>query len=321
MAFVPFDELGEAGRARRLRPLALAAMREWDLRVSRLRLLTNGYNAMFRVDTDDGPFVLRVNLPRRNDAELRAEIGWLTALARAGGVGVPIPTFAGEPWAVAAAPRVPGSRRCVLFSWIPGRDMTSGDDPRPFERFGAAAASLHEHAASWRRPRGLPTVRSPFPHADEPRILFDQTLAPGVRTIYERALEATENALARIADQRPMVVHHDLHPANVRIHRGRLWVVDFDDCLLATPAQDLGNAAFQMRMRGCGSAQLSAFRRGYASVRAWPEDDLVDAFTAGAALTLANGVFQDFDPGYRREADAYANRWAKIAAQALRASR
>lgn len=318
-ARTPFDDLGEAGRARRLRPLALEALRAWDLRVDRARLVTNGYNAVFRVDAPGGPFALRVSLPRRSDAELRAELDWLRALDADGVVEVPVPiaTEAGEPWAVAGAPGVSGTRRCALFSWVPGRNLRSDDDEAGFARFGAAAAALHDHASRWRRPRGLLRIRSPYPYPDEPPVLLDQPLAPRVRSVYERALAATESALARVAADRPIVVHHDLRPNNVRVRADRLWVLDFDDCAVATPAQDLGTSAFQMRMSGCGTAQLRGFRRGYETVRAWPDEDLVAAFTAGAALALANGVFQDFDPDYRRDAGRYAARWARIAERAL----
>lgn len=319
MTAARFEDLGESGRARRLRPLAVAALRAWDLEVERVRLVTNGYNAIFRVDAVGGPFALRVNLPRRTDAELRAELDWLDALERAEAVQVPVavPTAAGERWAVAVAPGVPEPRRCVLFRWVPGRNLRADDDAAAFVRFGAAAAALHEHASRWRRPRGPRPIRSPFPYPDEPPVLLDQPLTPRVQASYERALAATERALARIADERLIVVHHDLHPGNVRVHRDRLWVLDFDDCALATPPQDLGTSAFQMRMLGCRPAQLRGFRRGYESVRTWPDDDLVAAFTAGAALTLANGVYQDFDPDYRREAGVYAARWARIADEAM----
>ena len=314
-----FDDLGESGRARRLRPLVVAALRAWDFDVERVRLVTNGYNAIFRVDASGGPFALRVNLPRRTDAELRAELDWLDALARADAVRVPVsvPTAAGEPWTVAVAPGVPEPRRCVVFRWVPGRNLRADDDAAAFVRFGAAAAALHEHASRWRRPRGLRRIRSPFPYPEEPPVLFDQPMTPRARATYERALAATERALARIADERVIVVHQDLHPANVRVRGDRLWVLDFDDCALATPPQDLGTSWFQMRMLGCRTAQLRGFRRGYEAVRAWPDDDLVAAFTAGAALTLANGVYQDFDPDYRREAGAYAARWARIAEAAM----
>jgi Ser/Thr protein kinase RdoA (MazF antagonist) len=315
-----FDALDEAGRARRLRPLAQAALDAWDLDVRRVRLVTNGYNAIFRIDTDGGPFALRVCLPRRTDAELRAELAWLEALDRAGTVAVPapVPTASGAPWAVADAPGVPGTRRCVLFTWIAGRDLEPADDPVLYSRVGEAAAHLHEHAGGWRPPRGLTRLSDPFPYPDEPAILFDEAMAPRARGIYERALVVTEAALRQVAAARATVVHHDLHPDNVRVRRGRVRVIDFDDCVLATPAQDLGTSAFQMRMRGCDRPQLRAFRRGYERVRPWPDDDLVRAFTAGAALALANGVFQDFDPGYRGEAARLASRWARIADEALR---
>ncbi len=315
-----FDALGETGRARRLRPLALGALEAWDLDVDRVRLVTNGYNAVFRVEAATGPYALRVSLPLRSDAELRAELEWLDALDEAAAVSVPtpVPTTAGGLWSVASANGVPQARRCVLFSWVPGRNLRPDDGDAAFARFGTAVAALHEHASRWRRPRGLLRIRSPFPHPEEPPVLFDEPLAPRTRATYERALTAVEDALARVVDDRPIVVHHDLHPDNVRIVGRRLWVLDFDDCAISTPAEDLGTSAFQMRMRGCGAARLRAFRHGYETVRPWPDDDLVAAFTAGAALALANGVYQDFDLDYRREAARYAARWARIAAEALR---
>lgn len=318
MTAVAFDELGEAGRARRLRPLALEALRAWRLPVQRLRLVTNGYNAVFRVDTDRGRYALRVNLPSRTDAELRAELDWLADLDAAGiDVPVPVRTATGERWEVAEVLGVPGSRRCVLFHWIGGHDLGPGDPPATFERFGAAAAALHEHASGWRRPRGLLRVRSPFPHPEEPPILFEQSLTPRVRATYERSVEATETALARSTEP-PIVVHHDLRTANVRVHGTRPWIVDFDDCLVATPAQDLGVTSFDMRSRRLAASLVRAFRRGYEAVRPWPDDALVAAFTAATALELANAVYQDFDPGYRREAARFAERWARVAEAALR---
>ena len=48
-----FEELTDAGKARRLRVVAAAALERYDLRVRRLRLITNEFNAVFRVDAEE----------------------------------------------------------------------------------------------------------------------------------------------------------------------------------------------------------------------------------------------------------------------------
>ena len=58
-----FGELSERGQARRLRPLALAALARYDLEVTGLRLISNGWNCVYRVDTTDGPQDIRVSRP------------------------------------------------------------------------------------------------------------------------------------------------------------------------------------------------------------------------------------------------------------------
>ena len=59
----PYAALTVRGQARRLRGLALEALKQYDLEVARLRLVTNDFNGIFRVDTIDGrKLILRAAL-------------------------------------------------------------------------------------------------------------------------------------------------------------------------------------------------------------------------------------------------------------------
>lgn len=315
-----FDELGALGRARRLRAVLGAALPAWELDVRRVRLLTNDFNGVFRVDTTDGPFVLRVSLPYRSDAELRAEWEWLAALQGVVDVPRPIPTRTGERWATAAAPGVPDARRCVMFTWVGGRPMRATDEPSVFASLGEATASLHAHAAGWRRPRGLRAWDHLFPHPEEPPIIFELPLSANALAIWRDAEQAALEGFRAVAasDERPRIAHMDLHPANVKVRRGRVAILDFDDCMLAHPVQDLGVATFRCRARGVSSRSLHAFRAGYERRASWPDARVLELFAATSALELANAVYQDFDPGYRADADRYAATWARIARTAMR---
>jgi hypothetical protein len=49
----PYSALSEQSQARRLRPLALNALKSYDLDVAHLRLVSNDFNGIFRVDTTE----------------------------------------------------------------------------------------------------------------------------------------------------------------------------------------------------------------------------------------------------------------------------
>src|SRR5690606_23955825 len=121
----PFDQLTIRGKARRLRPLALSALEQYDLDVERLELVRNDLNGIFRVRTADGrSYLLRVCLPNHHTLEtLQAEVAWLQALEAEPDIAAPapIPAANGEHIVTASAPGVPEPRRCMVFSWLPGR--------------------------------------------------------------------------------------------------------------------------------------------------------------------------------------------------------
>jgi Ser/Thr protein kinase RdoA (MazF antagonist) len=317
-----FDAMGEVGRARRLRPLAVDALHAWGLDVDRIRLISNGFNAVFRIDASQGVFALRVNLPRRTDDELAAEISWLLGLASEGRVRVPEPveTSDGAPWAVGESDGVPEPRRCVLFRWLRGRPLIPADDEGLFAAFGEAIGRLHEHARRSALPVGLNAWDRAFPYPEEPPILFDQPLPGRVRTVMQEAFEATGEMLSRLwgGTDRPRITHQDLHIDNTLTWRGSVGILDFDDTLLAFPAQDLGSCLFQNRIRGCSPRSLRALRRGYEAIQPWPDDRDVETSVAAGALALANAIYQDFDPAYRDAAGEYVARWARVASDALR---
>ncbi len=78
--------LTNRGRALRLRRLALAALADYDLELKSVRLITNMFNGIFRVDAADGrKFVIRVCRPTETEGglpRLRSEVMWLAALRR-----------------------------------------------------------------------------------------------------------------------------------------------------------------------------------------------------------------------------------------------
>ena len=95
-----FLDLDQAGRTARLRRMAVVALARYDLAVAAVRPLSMHFNAIFRVDLEDGGrVVLRINRPgNRSLVDIRSELIWLDALRRETDLIVtePLPTRDGD---------------------------------------------------------------------------------------------------------------------------------------------------------------------------------------------------------------------------------
>jgi Ser/Thr protein kinase RdoA (MazF antagonist) len=316
LADLPADE-----RVDRLRRLAQHALVRYELPSPSTELITDDWNCVFRVDAaDESRHVLRVSLPnRRTFDEVRGEMAWLAAIAAEGSVVVPVPLPArdGSLALQARAEGVPEPRIVAVFGWIDGEPLASAMTERNLETFGELAARLHVQASGYEPAARMKTWDSPYPFL-EPEVLFGEehreTLGPAGAAPFERARAATLESIERLAvAERPRMVHADLHEENAFVRAdGSVAMLDFDDCMLGWPVQDLGITVFELAAREDFELLEAALRRGYERVASWPErvPGEVRVFAADRCLMLSNYIVQDHDPGYRAEAPQWVGRWS-----------
>lgn len=302
----PYLELTVNGQARRLRRLVQNALANYDLPVTRVRLVTNDMNGIFRLDTADGmKYILRVSSPEGGHTRdhVSAEMDWLKALSLETDLSVPQPVADrhGDLVVEATAPEVPEPRFCAIFSWVPGRDLAEVSNEENFARLGELSARLHAHALSYTPPRGLKLLKydriDPF---FERLVLFEPEFehlySPGGRQVFLCAAERIQAALNQLETcGEPMrIIHGDLHPWNVRISRGVLSPIDFEDLMLGWPVQDIATTLYYF-LREDYEKLRSAFQAGYTRRSPWPERQSgeVDTFIAARGLGLANLVLTD----------------------------
>jgi Ser/Thr protein kinase RdoA (MazF antagonist) len=317
-----FYELTNRGRALRLRRMALQALECYDLDVERLRLLTNDMNGIFRVDTAGGQkYIVRVTLPEGGHGleEIRSEMMWLAALRRDTGLGVPEPiaTRDGALVTTVEVAGVPEARHCAVFGWVPGPDLADRLTLENVSKMGELSARLHAHAERFVPPEGfwIKTADSNFPFG-EPVVLFDEpyrNLFPaGRRRLFQEAVERIEATIGRLfTDRRGLrVLHNDLHQWNVKVYRGELFALDFEDLMWGYPVQDIAITLYYWQGHERYASLREAFQRGYTRHNDWPEGvpGQIDTLMAGRALNLANFVLQDPNPEWQREAPAFVER-------------
>ena len=288
-----FDDLTSRGRMRRLRALALDALRKYDLDVERCAFVSTGFNTVFRVETTTGStYALRVspNLRIHADGCELVEAAWVAALRRDTNVAVPRVIAASDGSAVvwAEAAGVPGARSCVLFEWVRGQPLRERMRVELVRKTGELTAVVHEHGARYLSdpPAGaLPADRVLY-FLCEPRL---EELRPEYGSLLEDAVSRAQRALDELWQQSPHpphLLHGDIQPGNVMVHRNEVTLIDFQDLIWGFEVQDVVIALQGLEYRGDTGAGADAFRAGYESVRPWPDAEPATLVSLNAARRL-----------------------------------
>jgi Ser/Thr protein kinase RdoA (MazF antagonist) len=263
----------DEGDIPRLAEVARAAAARWGLdSESAIELLNLSENATYAIREPGAstPLILRVGRPGYSTAaEIESELAWVDALREAGRVQtapvIPAPT--GERVLEVV------SRPCVLFGFCPGAEP--GEDGGHFERLGAVAARLHEHARGWTPPPGF-TRRT----WDERTTIGDDGhwgrwqdgmgLGPDELALLGRLHEALVARLTEYGKgaERFGLVHADMRLANLLVDGGETYVIDFDDCGYSWFLYDLAGALTFIEDREDLAELIAAWVRGYGGLPA-----------------------------------------------------
>ena len=275
----PFENLTSQGQARRLRLLAVTALREYAINPERITLLHHWTNTVFRVDTDRGSYALRVCQTLGEDGAkfVRSELQWLVALRKDTGLVVPEPvnTHSSDLLTVVQDERIPDTRCCVLFTWVEGRFKHRNQlTPTTFDQVGGLMARLHQHAEAGSLPENFvrPVVRYADPNnqtmlesLETSRQFGSKKDADFLRHAYERMLSEIA-AIGRDPSDFNLI-HADLHQENYLFHEGNVRAIDFDDCGWGHFLYDIAVSLLEVEHRDNFETLCQAFFTGYRRVR------------------------------------------------------
>jgi Ser/Thr protein kinase RdoA (MazF antagonist) len=306
---VPYVQLTDAGKLRRLRQIAIAAVAQYDLPAPRIDYFGWATNLMYKVTTQTGQrFMLRIASPGwRTLDDLRSEALWVNALARDTRIPVPsvVPTRRGELVQTIGHPGVPEVRNVTLMTWVPGRLLAHNLSETNLVKMGELFAAMHDHGARWVPPPGFTTRR--FEHwlsRDEDCLIVErsempavthasvavQALPSAVRTLLDQLHVHVEEAYAALDRADLRIIHCDLWHENIKVHRGVLHPFDFEDTVWGFRAHDIAMATLDL-LETTGDERygqlLASFRHGYESSMTWPLDP-IDPLQIGRLLWKFN---------------------------------
>lgn len=162
--------------------------------------------------------------------------------------------------------------------------------PRQVREVGRATATLHRHAQQWTLPPGaeLHSLQDPLLGMPDQLDGDHEHLSAEGREVVWEVLQQVKAELGRLyAAEEPRPLHTDLHLWNVHWHSGQLSVLDFDDCALGLPLQDLAISAYHLRPK---HDLECALLEGYAEVAPLPafSRTTYETLVAGRGVVLLN---------------------------------
>ncbi len=283
-------------------PADLAALvaGRYGLDVTGCVLLRSLVNDVYRVDTADGPRVLKVY---RAGLHAAADVAWELDLAAA--LGPLVASGIGEAGVLEAAE---GLRPYALWAWAPGERPRPPFDDALFSRFGAAAARFH--AAADESGAGARTF-SVEAALGRPYSELLPRLTPDDRTAVVRLIDAAVAHLDGL-DLPRGVCHGDLSLDNLHLDGDRVIFYDLDRAGWGRRAADLTGPA--------STEHWPAFLAGYRSVRPLSDAEVGALPWLDAVGGIGDLHFHLVDKPLLRGTESIGDGWAEHNLQKLRAA-
>jgi len=243
------------------------------------RLINYSENHTFLIESAAGKFTLRLHRPGyQSRPSIDSELAWLAALQRDTDLPVAMPV-AGRDGALL---QHADGRLAVLFRFVEGREPQI-DEPLAalFERLGAFAAQLHDHAEHWTPPAVFTRQVWNAAHIlDSDGLWGDWRVAPGVdaeiSSILARADAKLRQTLAAYGTGKDRfgLIHADMRLGNLLVDGDRVTLIDFDDCGFCWFAYDFAAAISFHETHADIPALKAAWLAGYQKIRALSPEDI-----------------------------------------------
>lgn len=298
-----YEQLTRTGKLHRLHTMAEKGLSQYDLKQPTLTYFGFHTNLLYKVKSGSGEqFMLRLAYPGwRTNQDLLSEAWWLSALNAETDIPVPsiIPSRTGEMVLKVDFPGIPDCWHMTLMSWVPGKLLGYYLTPSNLEKMGMLFADMHRHGSTWDPPPGFTQKRFEYwlSRGEENLITGkaqNESSSIPHQDLLRHVDQIVKDAYAKINKADLRVIHCDLWHDNIKLFRGKLYPLDFEDTIWGFRVHDIAMAMLDL-METVGKSRylvlLESFKRGYKTKMSWPEDP-IEPFQIGRLLWKINWVAQ-----------------------------
>jgi len=287
-----------------LEKVAASALEQYGVLDARLVFISDTGNVIFRADTLDQSFSIRVYREQyRTIPEIHTEMYWLRDLRQNTNLNIPEPlqTTSGHIVQEIAAPDADNKFHVVIFKWMPGEIIGETLDAKIARRIGTSMATLHNHAENFSLPadcfradtdwQGMGHLFANLSAIEIAHI--ESFLNKDQIAICDEAATRAAEIIHKIDIQRNFgLIHSDLHAHNCLLHNDEIGILDFEDCHIAPFTCDIAITLCSFDGSLNSEEIRTAFLQGYTELRELPKNyaDEIEAFMIERRLRLIRWV-------------------------------
>lgn len=305
-----FASLDTEGQRRSITEFANEVVSNYSLGVSALECVNLEFNATFKVTSSSNDcFALRINInSRRSKANLAAEVEFVRYLAAHSDIELPNPVArsSGEFFGSRFHGDSSRSLNYVLYTWLNGEPIGSEPNLDQVRALGVTMAKMHNATEQFQLSpsSSLEVLRDPLWGQKDNLTNVDSPLDAADKEKFSKTLSEIDSTLADLySSGTPQPIHADLHGWNVLTHNDQLAVLDFDDCAIGYPIQDLATTMYYLDTE----EQDGALLEGYSSIRELPEYSAreMQLLLLQRRLVLLNYLLETSTPEHREMVPKY----------------
>ena len=250
-----YSELTPIGKKRRLKKLAIEALSHYNLSIKTLEFLAEETNIFYKViDTDDNKYVLKIFQEESSTIEDNlAEVFLINEISGKTDITIPAIIYSKSDEAITTIETecFDTLKRTALYKWVDGTEVDGHENDAIFFAMGQLMAKLHLATKDTIIPDDIHPKKwdKVFYYRDEVPVYkqekYQLYLDDNYHSVMDFIIPFLDKALPKYyTGQKPQLIHGDLNPWNIRLHKGVLRLLDFEEAMFALPVHDIAIMLF-----------------------------------------------------------------------------
>lgn len=272
-----FEDLTRLGRIRRCKKIIEEGLKHYDLEVQSLTFLEEATNVFYKlVDKKGHKYAVKVyqELSSNLDDAL-IEMHFLSMVGENTDIVVPKAygnTF-GDYVTVVNTRYDEIPKRVAVYEWMDGVDIDEKEEVEHFVEIGKIMAKLHAYAKNHKIPKDFKPKKIDkvlYYAGDDYFYKMDKykdKVSKKVKKQLDFMIPYLDERMSKLYESDTFLIHGDFNPFNIKLHKGSIRLLDFEDTSLGNEVHDIAIFLFYYRYDEKYLEYKDAFLEGYRSIR------------------------------------------------------
>jgi len=236
--------------------LVQEAIKHYDIQAENIEYFIEETNIFYKIDAKQGIYMLKIFQEDSSKIEDNlAEVYFINEIATKTDIIVPkvISTKDNESILQLENNNFPDKKRIALYEYIDGVDFNGNETRELFQKLGEATAKLHIASKELVIPNNINPKKwdKVFYYRGEEAIYntnkYHKFITKDDRLLLDKFIPYLNNKLQSYYTRESFIIHADLNPWNVRIHKNEIRLLDFEEAMYASEIHDLAILLFYYR--------------------------------------------------------------------------